>query len=141
MLFDMYMSDDKPIGWWVKHLDGILEDALNQALAGEDTDRRQWQLLNVAAAGGPADALAPFVAGPTEVDAEVRELVSRGWLRVDGDRLALTAEGAAARDRLAVTVRMQRTRAMDGIASAEYAATIDVLRRMAANLAPVVAEG
>jgi hypothetical protein len=124
----MSMSDDKPIGWWVKHLDRTLEDAVDRALAGASATRREWQLLNVAAAGGSVDDLAPFgVDGPGS-------LVERGWVVAGPDGLALTAAGAAARDRLAGTVRALRARAMDGIAPAEYAAAVDVLRRMAANV-------
>ncbi|WP_214402859.1 MarR family winged helix-turn-helix transcriptional regulator [Pseudonocardia lacus] len=131
----MYMSEDKPIGWWVKQLDRALEEALPRALAGEGVDRRQWQLLNVAAGEGTARALAPFFADPAEADAPVRALAERGWVRTERDRITLTAEGAAARDRLLVAVRAQRERVMAGIAPAEYAATVDVLRRMAANAA------
>jgi DNA-binding MarR family transcriptional regulator len=131
----MYMSQDKPIGWWLKDVDRALEESFAAALAGEGVDRRQWQLLNVAAAGGATDALAPFFADPAEADAPVRALVERGWVRSAGDTLTLTAAGSAARDRLLVVVREQRARTMHGIDPAEYAATVDVLRRMAANLA------
>jgi hypothetical protein len=130
----MYMSDDKPIGWWLKHLDRAFEEAFAAALAGEGVDRRQWQLLNVAAAGGTAAALAPFFTDPAEADAPVRALVERGWVRADDRVLTLTADGAAARERLVRTVRDQRARTMQGIEPAEYTATVDVLRRMAANL-------
>jgi hypothetical protein len=130
----MNMSDDKPIGWWVKHLDRTLEDALDGALAVEGVTRRQWQLLNLAAAQGALSGMAPFFADPVEADEPVAALVRRGWVRRDGERLTLTADGAAARDRLMVTVRSQRQRAMDGIEPAEYAATVAVLRRMAVNM-------
>jgi hypothetical protein len=130
----MYMSDDKPIGWWVKHLDRALEHALDRALAGHGATRREWQLLNTAASGGPVTALAPFLDDPAEGDALVAGLVERGWVRADGDRLALTPAGAAARDRLAGAVAGQRRRAAAGIAPAEYATAVDVLRRMAGNL-------
>lgn len=95
--------------------------------------RRQWQLLNVAADSGTAGDLEPFLAGDS---APVAELVDRGWLRADAGVLGLTRDGAAARERLAVEVRAQRARVMEGIDPAEYTATVDVLRRMAANLTP-----
>ena len=131
----MHMSEDKPIGWWVRHLDRTLEEALDRALAEADADRRQWQLLNVAEAGGSVDELAPFFATSADADEAARELVDRGWLETAGDRLGLTVDGAAARERLTAIVRAQRERSMVGIAPAEYAATVDVLRRMAVNLA------
>jgi DNA-binding MarR family transcriptional regulator len=131
----MNMSDDKPIGWWLKHLDRTLEDALDGALAAEGASRRQWQLLNLAAAEGAPSDLAPFFADPVDADEAVAGVVARGWVRRAGERIALTEDGAGARDRLMVTVRAQRQRAMDGIEPAEYAATVDVLRRMATNMA------
>jgi hypothetical protein len=131
----MNMSADKPIGWWLKHLDRTLEDALDGALAAEGVSRRQWQLLNLAAAEGALSEMAPFFADPTEADEPVAGLVGRGWVRRDGERIGLTEDGVAARDRLMVSVRGQRQRAMAGIEPAEYAATVDVLRRMSANMA------
>jgi hypothetical protein len=104
----MYMQQDKPIGWWLKQVDRAFEEAFAAALAGEGVDRRQWQLLNVAATDGDLAALAPFFADPAEADAPVRVLVERGWIRADDGVLALTADGAAARERLALTVQDQR---------------------------------
>jgi DNA-binding MarR family transcriptional regulator len=135
MLFDMNMSDDMPIGWWVKHLDRTLEDALDRTVAIEDVSRRQWQLLNLAAEGGELSVMAPFFTEPAEADAPVAGLVDRGWIRRHGQRLELTPDGALSRDRLTLVVRGQRQQIMAGIGAAEYATTVDVLRRMAANVA------
>jgi len=50
MLIDMYMSDDnKPIGWWLKEVDRLLEASFEQLLAADNLTRRQWQALNAAA--------------------------------------------------------------------------------------------
>lgn len=50
MLIDMYMSDDnKPIGWWLKEVDRLLEASFDQLLAADNLTRRQWQALNAAA--------------------------------------------------------------------------------------------
>ncbi|NEA33240.1 hypothetical protein [Streptomyces sp. SID13031] len=57
-------------------------------------------------------------------------LTARGWL--DGDRL--TPAGAAAHAVLTEKVQAQRRRVTNGIVDAEYLQTVDVLRRMAANL-------
>jgi hypothetical protein len=135
MLLDMNMSDDKPIGWWVKHLDRTLEDALDRAVAVEGITRRQWQMLNLAAAEGELSLMAPFFADLRDADAPAAGLVDRGWIRRSGQRLELTPDGALARDRLTPVVSGQRERVMAGIEPAEYAATVDVLRRMAENMA------
>ena len=155
MLIDMYMSDDnKPIGWWLKEVDRLLEQSFEQTLAEDGLTRRQWQALNAAAPHYPAStpqpretaaqapdgaaeavtigvALAPFLDGGSgELAAVIGPLVERGWLVGQ----VLTAEGEAARRRLAEKVRAQRRRVMAGISEADYRVTVDVLRRMAGNL-------
>jgi len=136
MFFYMYMSDDnKPIGWWLKEVDRLLEQSLAGALAVEGVDRRQWQLLNAVAAEGSAIALAPFLPEQADRDRATAALVERGWVERRGDALALTAYGAALRSRLTVLVGARRRRITAGISDAEYGATVDVLRRMAGNLA------
>ena len=133
MLIDMYMSDDnKPIGWWLKELDRLLEASFEQVLAADGLTRRQWQALNAAA--GPesvANALAPFLTGdPAELAAVTDPLAERGWL--SGDQL--TPAGVEALRELTTKVQAQRRRVIAGVSDEEYLATIGVLRRMAANL-------
>ncbi len=135
MLIDMYMSgDNKPIGWWLKELDRLLEESFEQALTTDGVNRRQWQALNAASRSEPIEvALAPFLSGhdgPAELAAVTESLTARGWL--DGDRL--TPAGATALARLAEKVDAQRRRITNGIVTGEYLQTIDVLRRMAVNL-------
>jgi DNA-binding MarR family transcriptional regulator len=131
MFIDMYMSDDnKPIGWWLKELDRLLEASFEQVLGADGLTRRQWQALNAAA--GPesiAVALASFLE-EGELGATIDPLAARGWLSDE----RLTAAGQAALDGLRAKVQAQRERVTAGITGEEYAATIDVLRRMAENL-------
>lgn len=135
MLFDMYMSDDnKPIGWWLKEVDRLLEASLDDALAADGVTRRQWQALKAAGRSEPIEvALAPFLSGrdgPAELASVTESLTDRGWL--DGERL--TPAGAAALVGLTDKVHARRRRITNGIVDTEYLQTIDVLRRMAVNL-------
>jgi len=133
MFIDMYMSDDnKPIGWWLKELDRLLEASFEQVLAADGLTRRQWQALNAAAGpGSAARALAPFLTGdPAELATVTDPLAERGWL--SGDEL--TPAGRVALEALTTKVQEQRRRVTAGVSDAEYAATVGVLRRMAANL-------
>ncbi|MFC4117431.1 MarR family winged helix-turn-helix transcriptional regulator [Nonomuraea zeae] len=113
---------DKPIGYWLKHLDDLLESSMEQALSG--TSRREWQLLNAAALGdtGPL----PFEG----VEEATAGLTAKGWL-ADG---RLTDSGRAAHARIAEQVGGFRRQATEGVSPEEYQATVGVLRRMAANL-------
>ncbi|MEV6287962.1 MarR family transcriptional regulator [Kribbella sp. NPDC051770] len=124
----MYMSEDnKPIGWWLKELDRLIEAGFAEVLAADGLDRRQWQALNAAGGDQPvAAALAPFEGS---ADA-VRALEARGWMAGE----ELTDEGRAVRERLTGKVGAYRRQVADGIEPGEYAATVAVLRRMALNL-------
>lgn len=134
------MVERRPIGYWLKELDRLLEEDFGRLLAAEGIGRRHWQVLNTVAAGPVSlaeveAALAPFRsgAGPSVV---VGELRARGWVRQDGaGAVELTAEGVAAHAELGERVRANRLRVTEGISAQEYRTTVDVLERMAANLA------
>ena len=132
MLIDMYMSEDnKPIGWWLKELDRRIEASFEQLLALDGLDRRQWQALNAAAGEQQiAVALAPFLSGTDELAPVVAPLAARGWLVGE----ELTPDGRAALERLTEKVVAHRRQVTAGIDAGEYAVTVGVLRRMAANL-------
>ena len=58
----------RPIGYWLKHLDRLIDDSFSRALAADELTRRHWQVLNTAARGpaSPAEltqALEPFLRG------------------------------------------------------------------------------
>ncbi|MEV4396879.1 MarR family transcriptional regulator [Nonomuraea sp. NPDC049607] len=116
---------DKPIGYWVKHLDNLLEDAMGQTLSAYGASRREWQLLHATAHDQNAAALAPFEG----VEEAVQSLTSRGWL-ADGE---LTAEGRATHAAVSEHVTRFRRRITEGVSPQEYLTAVDVLRRMAAN--------
>jgi hypothetical protein len=133
MLIDMYMSDDnKPIGWWLKEIDRLLEESFERVLADDGLTRRQWQALNAAAGDSPiGEALAPFLSSAEQLAAVTGPLVARGWLAGE----TLTADGERALQALSTKVQAQRRRVTAGVSDSEYLATVGVLRRMAANLA------
>jgi hypothetical protein len=133
-------STDRPIGYWLKRLDRAIDAALVPLLAGEGLTRRHWQTMNVLHeaprdAWSLTEALRPFWGqGSITFEEVTSDLWRRGWLVHDDHRYGLTAEGEAARTRIAERVNLARSRLVDGIASEEYLATVDVLRRMAANM-------
>jgi hypothetical protein len=135
------MPERKPIGYWLKELDRLIEGTLDRALADEGVTRRDWQLLN-ALEPVPTpreqviEALRPFWGvEAAEPDAVLDGLIARGWaLRDPADRLSLSPEGDAARAALLETVKALRVAIADGITPEAYNTTIDTLGRMASNL-------
>jgi len=132
------MSNGQPIGYWLKRLDTLIEERQREALAAHDLTRRHWQVLRAlhearrAQYDDLARTIAPF-ADTAELDRVIGDLFARGWLQHE-PRLELTAEGVAGHDAAFGAVQGVRAAITEGISRDEYAATLDVLRRMAANL-------
>jgi DNA-binding MarR family transcriptional regulator len=138
---DIKSAGDRPIGYWLRHLDRLIEDAFSRTLVEQGLTRRHWQVLNTLARGpaSPAqltEALEPFVrddqAGQATV---VTDLAHRDWVSQEHDgRLRLTQPGHAAHQRTYEQVQQTRELMLHGISVGEYTAAIDILTRMAANL-------
>lgn len=131
------MAEERPIGWWVRRLDTLLEEAVDAVVTGEGLTRRHWQVLHSLATGTEQEAaVAAALAGfPGDVDAVVSDLVGRGWVvRLGTGRIGLTPDGAAAHDRVSRAVGRVRRHAADGLSRSEYERTILVLGRMVDNI-------
>jgi hypothetical protein len=129
--------EQRPVGWWVKRLDELLERGLDDVVAAEELTRRHWQVLDsLAAHPAPradlAAALASFAA-PEQVDAVLADLAARGWLAGEAT-VSLTAEGRTARERVAAAVGAFRRRVAEGLTAEEYAQVVQGLARMVANI-------
>jgi DNA-binding MarR family transcriptional regulator len=134
-------EDRRPIGYWLKHLDGLIEQSFERTLAGEGVTRRQWQALNTlqerpSTQAEIAAALKPFLVDDPGADRRViDELMAREWVRQgEGNRLELTPAGARAHAALLERIQSVRQLLVRGVTQEEYLAAIDVLRRMAGNL-------
>jgi DNA-binding MarR family transcriptional regulator len=131
------MERQRPIGWWVKRLDALLEQAVDLAVAGEGLTRRHWQVLHSLSEGpGREDDLRSVLADfPGDIGTVVTGLVERKWVqRSAGDVVALTADGRSAHDRVAAAVGQVRRHVADGLSAEEYEQTVRVLGRMAENV-------
>lgn len=131
------MDEDRPIGWWVKRLDALLEEAVDAVVAGEGLTRRHWQVLHSLAEGAEqeSDVVASLADFAGDVATVVADLAARGWVdRPRAGVVRLTAEGVAAHDRVSRAVGRMRRHTADGLSRQEYERTILVLRRMVENV-------
>ena len=138
------MADDRPIGWWVRRLDALLEEAVDAVVEGEGLTRRHWQVLHSLASGPEpeTDVLTALADFPGDVEVVVSDLVARSWVvRLGTGRIGLTPDGAAAHDRVARAVERVRRHAADGLSRNEYERTILVLSRMVANIERALGRG
>ncbi len=134
-------GERRPIGYWLKQLDVLIEKTFERTLAEEGTTRREWQVLNTLAEGpsSAADleqAVDPFLAeDPQSFRHAIADLETRAWVGpTDDNLLRLTPAGEAAHVRLRARVGGTRRLLVRGISKEEYVQTVDVLRRMAENL-------
>jgi len=131
---------DRPIGYWLKKLDGLIEGHFERQLGDAGLTRRQWQVLNLLE-DGPRSIpelqaeLKPFLRDSAgELSDAVSGLVSRGWADSRDNVISLTEAGQAQFGLVKAKVAELRQALALGISPEEYQATIDVLARMAANL-------
>ena len=128
------------IGYLLKDLDRLIEDRLDADLRSAGLSRRHWQALNTLAPGPLApesveDALAPFwVDDSNSWDALLQDMIAQGWVQYEGDDLALAGKGKMLHGRVLTRVQATRGQLVAGISPEQYASTVDVLDRMAANL-------
>ncbi|RBY94696.1 MarR family transcriptional regulator [Blastococcus sp. TBT05-19] len=130
--------EQRPIGWWVKRLDTLLDEAVDAVVEGEKLSRRHWQVLHSLAEGPVRDpalhaALQDF-GSPGDLAVVVADLIGRGWVVSGHGGVTLTADGALAHDRVERAVGRIRRHVADGLSRQEYERTILVLNRMVENV-------
>jgi DNA-binding MarR family transcriptional regulator len=135
------MNTPRPIGYWLKLVDRLIDEQFASTLEEHGVTRRQWQLLNVLSKE-PATveqldaAVAPFLS-PEDNESSVEhltELIDSAWVDATPTGYEVTERGRGAFERLAEVVATQRTVVAQGVSEDEYTQTISVLERMARNL-------
>jgi hypothetical protein len=137
--------DPRPIGYWLKLVDRMIDEQFAETLDEHGVTRRQWQILNVLARENATveqldAAIAPFLAAatdesPAESSVEhLTELIDSAWVAATVDGYELTERGRTAFEKLEEVVAHQRTLMAEGVAPEEYEQTVSVLERMARNL-------
>ncbi|MGW0864387.1 MarR family transcriptional regulator [Streptomyces sp. NPDC002611] len=133
----------QPIGAWTGMAYRSVVGALRAQLAVEDLTQPHWWTLNHAASA-PATwtrptltrRLLPYDDADTDFDAVYDDLVTRGWLTEDATTgtMTLTEPGEAARLRAKARNLRVHHQTHEHIDPADFVTTINVLRRIVANL-------
>jgi DNA-binding MarR family transcriptional regulator len=134
------MTTQRPIGFWLKLVDRLIDEQFAATLEEHGVTRRQWQLLNVLFRAPSTveeldAAIAPFLESSDESSAEhLSELVESGWVAATPTGYELTERGGLAFGRLADVVQSNREAATAGITQEQYDATLTTLETVARNL-------
>lgn len=133
------MADQRPIGYWLKLVDNLIERQFATTLDEHGVTRRQWQLLNVLARGMATveqldEAVRPFFTDDESSAEHLSELIESAWVAATPEGYEMTERGFTAFGTLSEVVAQQRNLVSQGISEAEYAETIGVLEKMARNL-------
>jgi hypothetical protein len=132
----------QPIGAWTGQAYRRVVGAIRAQLAVENLTQPHWWTLNHAA-GAPGTwtrttltaRLTPYDDQNTDFEAVYDDLTARGWLTEDATgAMTLTDEGEAARLRARERNLRVHHQTHQGISQADFITTINVLRRMVANL-------
>lgn len=128
-----------PIGYWLKHLDRLIESDFDRILAAESLHRRHWQVLHSLQEGAATVAeldarLAPFLDEQEQsVAPVVEQLRTRQWVQ-GRDQLSVSEVGARVHQELFERIQESRRRLSEGISERDYRAAVQVLEQMSANL-------
>jgi hypothetical protein len=135
------MAEVRPIGYWLRLVDNLIDDQFAKTLDEHGVTRMQWQLLNVLARGTATvaqldAAVEPFLGrGEPETALDhLSELIDSAWVDATPTGYELTDRGRAALDRLTAVVAEQRTAMAAGLTEEQYVSTVATLERMAQNL-------
>ncbi|MEU4115531.1 MarR family transcriptional regulator [Kitasatospora sp. NPDC028055] len=133
----------QPIGAWSAEVFHRVVGALREQLAVEDLTQPHWWTLNHAA-GAPGrwnrttltQRLARYDDLGTDFDTVFDDLTARGWLLEDTatGAMSLTPDGEAARLRARDRNHRVHLQAHQGVDEADFVTTINVLRRITANM-------
>ncbi|WP_349899209.1 MarR family winged helix-turn-helix transcriptional regulator [Parafrigoribacterium soli] len=131
----------RPIGFWLKLVDRLIDEQFERALADFEVTRHQWELLNILSPGPGTltrlnHELEPFLDASAGANAaeHLAGLIDRGWVDVAFEYYELTGEGASKHAELHRVVAKNRTGALADLSEEDYATTLRSLERVARTL-------
>lgn len=138
------VREQRPLGYWLRAIDGSIEQRLGAVLTADGLNRRGWQVLNTVACGPLAvaevdETMAAFLSTdePT-MRPYLDRLVELGWAGMaDDGTVALTDEGSRAHHGISGRIGAERVRMMECLTPEELAVLMELLQRVAGHLDPL----
>ena len=121
----------RPLGYWLKAVDRLIDREFEAAFADLDATRRDWRLLNLIGGEVTDERLrAKLDARPHRL----LPLLERGWVAGEPGAWTLTDAGRDALDALGERVSAIRSRVGGAVSSDDYATTLASLEAIAREL-------
>ncbi|MDH6139232.1 MULTISPECIES: MarR family winged helix-turn-helix transcriptional regulator [Kitasatospora] len=141
------VREQRPLGYWLRHIDGAIDASFRALLAEQGLNRRSWQVLNTIACGPLTvaevdETMAAFI-GPAEptMRPHVDAFAARGWVLTDeGGQITLTETGTAAHRRADAATGRQRAEMMSCLSAEEFTQLMTLLQRLAGHLDELAAK-
>ena len=134
-------SPSRPVDFWLRLLDRLINEHFGRALDEHGITRRQWEVMNLLSSGPASrDELAEALARvhrdvePVTFTDELSELEDSGWLLRGEQEYELTELGQTSYRRLEPVLRATDEEIGRGISREDYATMLKLLERMAINL-------
>lgn len=125
-------TDRRPLGYWLRVVDGLITREFAVAFENEGVTRRDWMLLNLLSGDVEAPGFAERLARKGK---RLRRLEDLGWAEEQGDGTwALTDAGREAKERLGGVVSGIRSRVAGAVTPDDYATMMASLEAIAREL-------
>lgn len=140
-------TDRRPLGFWLRAIEGPLRERMREAFAAFGVTRREWRVLTTLHAapstldeirdGLPPrthDHRMPLHPRHRSLEQVLDGFVTRGWAELDSGSYTLTAEGRRIHDAILANVQTVRAGVTAGIPDEDYATTMATLEKVAGNV-------
>ncbi|MGW0982874.1 MarR family winged helix-turn-helix transcriptional regulator [Streptomyces xiamenensis] len=141
------VREQRPFGYWLKHIDGAIEENMSRLLARDGLNRRGWQVLNTLSYGPITvaeldDTMAAFLSPDKPTTRPVVDrLAEHGWTSTaDDGAVTLTGEGRRAHQRISEQTGALRVRMMECLSPEQYTVLMELLQRVATQLDALAVE-
>ena len=114
-------TDRRPLGFWLKVVDGLISREFATAFEAEGITRREWMLLNAISGDVDMPGLAERLAAKPK---RLRPLADRGWVAERDGGWVITEEGKAAKARLSDMVGGIGSRVAGSVSPEDFATTM-----------------
>jgi hypothetical protein len=135
------MAAARPIDFWLKLLDKLINEQFTRTLEEHGVTRRQWEVMSLlstrpASQSELDEVLSPFATElpATSLAEDLAELVESGWLASREQDFELTERGRTSYERIELVLRSTNEDIARGVSDEDYSTMLRVLERMAINL-------